>query len=139
MTHLFYLALYTTICFALALATSFFLTRTSRATTQRIREATYHDRNYRRDVPMNKSAGGRLFAMVHGVRALLGLSDNAALSERLANAGYRGIYPADLYNAARILSPLFAVAAGSCIPLSRTFWMFALDRKSTRLNSSHAN
>src|ERR1035437_4140904 len=126
MTHLFYLALYTTIFFALALATSFFLTRTSRATTQRIREVTYHDRNYRRDVPMTKNAGRRLFAMVHWVRARLGLSDNAALSERLANAGYRGIYPADLYNAARILSPLFAVAAGSCIPLSRTFWMFAL-------------
>jgi tight adherence protein C len=32
----------------------------------------------------------------------------------------------DLYNAARILSPLLALAAASFIPFSRTFWMVAL-------------
>jgi len=64
--------------------------------------------------------------MVNWVRARLGMTDSAALPERLTNAGYKGTFPANVYNAARILFPLFALAAGSCIPLMRTFWMIAL-------------
>jgi tight adherence protein C len=126
MTYLFYLAFGATTFLALALAASFFLTRTSRATMQRIREVTHRGRNYRRDAPMTKDAGRRLFAMVNWVRARLGMTDSAALPERLTNAGYKGTFPANVYNAARILFPLFALAAGSCIPLMRTFWMIAL-------------
>src|ERR1035437_4031629 len=126
MTYLFYLAFGATAFLALALAASFFLTRTSRATMQRIREVTHRGRNYRRDAPMTKDAGRRLFAMVNWVRACLGMTDSAALPERLTNAGYKGTFPANVYNAARILFPLFALAAGSCIPLMRTFWMIAL-------------
>jgi tight adherence protein C len=126
MTYLFYLVFGATTFLALALAASFFLTRTSRATMQRIREVTHRGRNYRRDAPMTKDAGRRLFAMVNWVRARLGMTDSAALPERLTNAGYKGTFPANVYNAARILFPLFALAAGSCIPLMRTFWMIAL-------------
>lgn len=126
MTQLFYLAFGATIFLALALVTLLFFTRTSRATLQRIRELTYRGQNYRRDAPMTKEAGRRLFATVHWVRGRLGLADNAGLPERLANAGYRGTFPADVYNAARILSPLFALAVGSCIPWTRMFWMIAL-------------
>ncbi|HEX9202275.1 MAG TPA: type II secretion system F family protein [Acidobacteriaceae bacterium] len=126
MIQYFSLALGITIFSALALAASFFLTRTSRATMQRIREVTHRGRIYRRDAPLAKKAGRRLFALVHWVRARFGLADSAALPERLGNAGYKGTFPADVYNAARILFPLLAFAAGSFIPWSRTFWMFAL-------------
>jgi tight adherence protein C len=65
-------------------------------------------------------------AIVHWVRARLGLAADAALPERLTNAGYHGQLPADLYTTARILCPLLALAAGSFIPYSRACWMIVL-------------
>ena len=53
---------------------------------------------------------------MHWVRAHLGLADEADLPERLANAGYKGTFPADVYNAARILCPLLGLIAGLFIP-----------------------
>jgi tight adherence protein C len=60
------------------------------------------------------------------VRARLGLGDSEVLPERLANAGYRGTFPADLYNAARVLCPVLGFAIGSLIPFHRLFWIVAL-------------
>ena len=57
------------------------------------------------------------------VRAHLGLAEEADLPERLANAGYKGTFPVDVYNAARILCPWLGLVAGSFIPL----WPFLLD------------
>ena len=65
-------------------------------------------------------------AVVHWVRARLGLTADADMPERMANAGYKGTLPADLYTAARIFSPLLALIAGSFIPYNRSFWMIAL-------------
>jgi tight adherence protein C len=124
--RLFCLLLGSTIFSGLALAIAFFSSRTSRATIQRIQEVTHRGRNYRRGVPIVSDASRRLFAILHWVRARLGFSDEANLPERLANAGYRGTFPADVYNAARILSPVLALVAGSLIPWYRTFWMFSL-------------
>lgn len=126
MTYLFALAFGSTIFLACALALAFFITRTSRATMQRIYEVTYRGRAYRRPSPLTQAAGRRFFAAVHWIRARLGLADEAELPQRLANAGCRGTFPADVYNAARILCPLVAFLAGSFIPLGRAFWMFAL-------------
>ena len=113
MTLLFYLAFSATIFSALALTGWFYLTRTSRATMQRIREVTYRGRTYRRSAPASSDAGRRLLAVLHWVRARLGVADDADLPERLANAGYKGTFPVDAYNAARILCPLLALATGS--------------------------
>jgi tight adherence protein C len=126
MTLLFYLAFAATIFSALALVGWLFVTRTSRATMQRIREVTYRGRSYRRSAPASSDAGRRLLAILHWVRARLGLADDADLPERLANAGYKGTFPVDAYNAARILIPLLALGAGSLVPWSRMFWMIAL-------------
>jgi tight adherence protein C len=126
MTPLFYLAVGTTIFFALALAIMLLFTRTPRATMQRIREVTYRGRNYRRNAPISVDAGRRLFTFVHWIRARFGLADAADLPERLTNAGYKGNFPADVYNSARILGPLLAAVGGSFIPSARLFCIIAL-------------
>jgi tight adherence protein C len=126
MNSLFDLTFGATIFFALAIAVFFSFTRISRAALQRIREITYHDRRFRRSVPMGSNAGHRFMVVVHWVRARLGLAADAALPERLANAGYKGTLPADLYTSSRIVCPLLALIAGSFIPYNRSFWMIAL-------------
>jgi tight adherence protein C len=126
MTCLFYLAFGATVFLALALAVVILFTRTSRATLQRISDLTYRGKAYRRSDPLTEAASRRLFASIHWVRARLGLADEADLPQRLANAGYKGTFPADVYNAARILCPLAGLVAGVFIPLFRTFWMIAL-------------
>ena len=126
MNHLFYITFGVTIFSTLALVVAFLSTRTSRATMQRIREVTHRGRSYRRDAPVAMDAGRRLFTIMHWVRARIGLTDEANLSERLANAGFRGTFPADVYNAARILCPVLALAVAFFIPWSRTFWIIAL-------------
>src|SRR5208283_5867487 len=102
MTALFNLTFGASIFFALTLAVFFFVTRTPRAALQRIREVTYSDRHVRRRVTMGSNAGRRFMAMVHmvhWVRARLGLTADADMPERMANAGYKGTLPADLYTA----------------------------------------
>ncbi|MGP8260413.1 MAG: type II secretion system F family protein [Acidobacteriaceae bacterium] len=126
MTPLFYFTFGATIFLALALAIFLFFTRTSRAAAQRIREITGHGGRFRRSVPMANKAGRKFMAVVRWVRARLGLAADAVLPERLANAGYKGTLPADLYTTSRILLPLLALLAGSFIPFDRGFWMIAL-------------
>lgn len=126
MNHLFYLALGATLFCGFALAVLLFFSRTSRATMKRIREVTHRANRFRRSAPLGKEAGRRLFATMHWVRARLGLTEDDALPERLANAGYKGTVPADIFNATRILVPALALIGGSLIPYSRGFWMIAL-------------
>jgi len=115
-----------TIFSALMLCAVFLSTRTSRATLQRLREVTYRGRDYRRKAPATREAGKRFFAAVYWLRAWLGLGYNSRLPERLANAGYRGSFPLDAYNAARIGCPLIGFAIGWIIPLGREFWIVGL-------------
>ena len=126
MNHLFYLTFGLTIFSALALAIAYLSMRTSRATMQRIREVAHRGRDYRRNSPMAEDARRTLFTMMHRVRAWVGLADEANLLERLANAGLRGTLPADVYNSARILCPLLALAIAILIPMGRMFWIVAL-------------
>ena len=126
MTHLFYLTLGCTIFAAVALLGSFFCTQTSRATMRRIKEVTHRGKRYRRSVPLVKDTGRRVVAIIHWARARAGMSEDIALPERLARAGYKGVLPVDIYVASRILCPLLALLAGSFIPYSRMFWMIAL-------------
>ncbi|HEY4380857.1 MAG TPA: type II secretion system F family protein [Acidobacteriaceae bacterium] len=92
----------------------------------RIREVTHRGRDYRGNAPLSRSVGRRLLSMMHWVRARIGLADEANLPERLANAGLRGAFPADMYNAARFAGPVVAVAVAFFIPVGRMFWVIAL-------------
>jgi len=126
MTRLFCLCLGATIFSMFALAAWLVSTRASRATMQRLREVTYRGRTYRREAPARRDLSRRLLTAMRWVRARLGLPDDIDLPERLANAGYRGAFPVDVYSAARILCPVLGLAAGCFIPFSREFWMIAL-------------
>ncbi len=84
---------------------------------QRIREVTYAAGAYDETLPLSaKMRGGGSSRHVHWVRARLGLAEMRTCRERLANAGYKGTFPADIYNAARILCPLLGLLAGASIP-----------------------
>lgn len=126
MNKLYYLAFGATVFFAFTLSAGVLFTRTSRATLQRISDVTQRGRTYRRSDPLARATSRRLFAAIHWVRAHLGLTDEADLQQRLANAGYKGTFPADVYNAARILCPMVALIAGLIIPAYRMFWVIAL-------------
>jgi tight adherence protein C len=121
MTPFFYLAFGATIFTVAVLAAWPFLTGTSRATMQRVREVTHRGRGYRRDTPLARERGRKVFAMVRWVRARLGIADAADLPDRLANAGYKGTFPVNVYNATRIVCPLVAFAAAIFIPFGRIF------------------
>lgn len=126
MNSLFCLSLGSMIFSAIAVAAWLLLTRTSRATMQRIREVTYRGRSYRRFNPAASAKSRRFFAAVHWVRTRLGLADAVDLPARLANAGYKGSSPADVYNTSRIVGPALGLIAGSFIPFARLFWLIAL-------------
>jgi tight adherence protein C len=115
-----------TIFTAIALIATLYLGRRSRATLQRVHEVTYRGREYRRSTPIVNTASRRFFAAVHWLRTHIGLSEAADLAGRLANAGYKGRYPVDIYNTARILGPMVAFCIGIFIPVERYFWMIAL-------------
>jgi tight adherence protein C len=125
MNQVFYLALATTIFSGFALIVALYFTRTARATLERIYEVTHRGRSYRRTRPLTLHAGRKLFATIHWIRAQLGVTESD-LTERLANAGYRGTFPSDVYNTARIVLPLLGLLCGALVPESRFFWMIAL-------------
>jgi tight adherence protein C len=126
MNRLFYLTFGLTIFFAVVLPIAYLSMHTSRATMERIHEIVPRSRDYRRNSPLARDAGHMLFALMHQVRGWVGLADETNLPERLANAGLRGTLPADVYNAARVLCPLLALAVAIFIPVSRMFWIIAL-------------
>jgi tight adherence protein C len=102
-------------------------TRGSRAAARRLIDAT------RIGGPTQKVRGSRRGALrkqmilgLRWVRTRVGMSEDASLRTRLANAGHRGNAPVDLYLAARVLTPLLALIAGSLSPYNRMFCMLAL-------------
>jgi tight adherence protein C len=126
MTHLFDLAFGTTIFFLVALGLWLLTMRRSYFRMKRILEVTHRASIYRSDRARTRDAGRRLFAMVHWARGRLGLGSDTELPERLGNAGYRGTFPADVYNAARVLCPLLGLIVGAILPWHRSFWIIAL-------------
>jgi tight adherence protein C len=126
MITLFSLATALTIFISLALILAVHFTRHSRATMVRVHEVTHRRSGYRRSAPRVDAAGRRFFAAIHWLRRHLGLSEAADLTERLTNAGYKGRFPADIYNTARILGPLIAFCIGIFIPVERYFCIIAL-------------
>ena len=102
------------------------VTRRSRATTQRMRDVILRGRDRQQEPVRSKQFGRRIFSTIHSIRARLGLADADDLSERLANAGYKGALPVDMYNAARFLLPLGALVAALMIPFAQILWVTTL-------------
>jgi len=115
-----------TVFLTFALAIALFFARTSRATLERIREITYHGKSFKRNTTMANKAGHWLMRVAGLARARLGLAADEILPERLANAGFKGTLPADIYSTSRILLPTLALLAGCFIAFDRRFWIIAL-------------
>jgi tight adherence protein C len=126
MAYLLYFGIGIAIFSAMGLLVSFFWSGTSRATMQRVREVTRAEQGIRRAAPVRRLMWRRLFAAVQWLRKRAGFADDLSVPERLAQAGYLGATPRDIYVAARIVCPLLALAAGAFIPWSPGFWMIAL-------------
>lgn len=123
---LFYLTLGSSVFLGVVLLFCLIITRRAHATAQRLRDVILRERNPDKQAAKGRSIGQHLFASVHWIRARLGLADADDLGERLANAGYKGTLPADIYNAARILLPLGGVVIAMLIPFAQLLWITAL-------------
>jgi tight adherence protein C len=126
MTPLFYFCFAATVFCALGILMAHLLTRRSRATTRRIRAVAQRGRRGELETAISDNLGRRFFTAVQWLRSRLGMADEEDLTQRLADAGYRGTFPAEVYNTARILCPVIAFVVGSFIPAGRIFWMVAL-------------
>lgn len=122
----FYMSLGATVFFATVVVFWLFATRPARAATQRMREVVQRGRDLEPDSPQNRAVSQKLFSTVHWLRAHLGLAESDELSARLANAGYRGSLPVDVYNAARIVLPLLGLVIALMIPFAQMLWVTTL-------------
>ena len=113
--------------FALALMVVMLATRRSRSTARRIREVTrLGGHTGQRRSSIARELARTLLAAIGWMRRHLGIVEEADLVQRMSEAGYKGRYAADLYNAARLLGPVLALPAAAAIPDARAFWMLAL-------------
>lgn len=123
---LFYVTVFATVFFATVMLIWLLAARRAQATAQRVQFLVQRGQVLDGESSQNKELGRRIFAMIHSVRARLGLADADDLAERLGNAGYKGSLPKDIYNAARILLPLGALVVGAIIPVAQMFFVIAL-------------
>ncbi len=127
MTPLLFFSVLILVFSCMGLLASFMLTRTSRAVSERVLEATQGIAV--RSEPKQSSSAEfqkKLFKAVHWARARLGMNENAKLLERFASAGLKSNAARDTYFAARMIGPLVAALLGSFIPYSRISWMLVL-------------
>jgi tight adherence protein C len=123
---LFYVTVFATVFFAIAMLIWLLAARGAQATALRVQLVVQRGQASNGQSSQNVELGRRIFAIIHSVRARLGLADADDLPERLGNAGYKGALPKDIYNAARILLPLGALLVGAMIPVAQLFFVVAL-------------
>ena len=122
---LFYSTLGATLFFALAAVFYLVSTRQNRTTAQRLRNLVQRRGDIEVQVSAARDYGRRIFKAVHRARASLGLAEADDLQERLANAGYKGALPADIYNASRFLLPVVGIVTGILMPFVQLFCVIA--------------
>jgi tight adherence protein C len=126
MTQLYFLCFGAACFFGLCLLAMLFLSRTSRATLQRVNEVTRQAGSNLRIDQTAKDVSRPFFSAVNSIRNRIGVAESADLPQRLAGAGYTGPFPASVYNASRVLCPLLAFGVGFLIPYYQIFWVIAL-------------
>ena len=126
MTVLFYLMSGSTVFCLLGLLASVMVTRTARASADRLMAVTAGTDRPGRSKPRAREVQTKLFNFVRTLRGRLGMIENAKLLERFSCAGSRSSAHRDLYFAARLLGPVLAVSIASFIPSNRFFWIAAL-------------
>src|ERR1700733_8597588 len=115
----------TTFC-GMGVLGSIMLTRTSRATSERVRAVTQGHRHITQGTQSSKELQKKVFAAVLWVRLHLGMSEDPRLRARFARAGFKSASSRDMYMAARMLVPIGALGVGSLIPSHKFLCMIAL-------------
>ncbi len=113
MNLIFYIALGTTLFCGIGLLASMALALQARATNVRVLEV---GRGIAVAGNQKKRLRGRLFSLLRGVRARIGISEDAKLRERFIAAGIRGTQAVETYFAAKMLGPVAGILVGSFIP-----------------------
>jgi tight adherence protein C len=126
MSYLLFFTTAFTIFSAIGLVVSVLMTRTSRATMQRLAMVTHGDSKIRTKANRKSDLQKKVYALVHWIRARLGMSADNRLLDRFSRAGFKGGSKADAYFAARMLGPVAAIIIASFIPSHRSFWMLSL-------------
>jgi tight adherence protein C len=120
---IFYIALGTTLFCGIGLLASLALTVQARATNVRVLEV---GRGIAIAGNQKKRLKGQLFSLVRGLRARIGISEDAKLRERFIAAGIRGTQAVETYFAAKMLGPVAGILVGSFIPKSTFIWIVLL-------------
>src|ERR1035441_7130173 len=94
MTQLYFLCFGAACFFGLCLLAMLFLSRTSRATLQRVNEVTRQAGSNLRIDQTAKDVSRPFFSAVNSIRNRIGVAESADLPQRLAGAGYTGPFPA---------------------------------------------
>ena len=127
MNALFYFCIAITIFSGMGLLGSIMLTRTSRAISERMFQVTLGTTvKTQPKVSKSNELQKSIFAGVRWIRSRLGMTENAKLLERFAQAGLKSSGARDTYFAAKLLGPVGAVLLGSFVPDSRVFAMCAM-------------
>ena len=127
MNALFYFCIAITIFSGMGLLGSIMLTRTSRAISERMFQVTLGTTvKTQPKVSKSNELQKSIFAGVRWIRSRLGMTENAKLLERFAQAGLKSSGARDTYFAAKLLGPVGAVLLGSFVTDSRVFAMCAM-------------
>jgi tight adherence protein C len=123
MSILFYISSAVMVFSAMGLLGCYMLTRTSRAVSERVIMVTRLPSENERRTKMSIDLRNKLLDGVRWLRARLGLTENAKMLERFAQAGFRSAASRDVYFAARMFGPVAAIAIGSFMPSNRFLWI----------------
>ncbi len=126
MHPLFYSMMALTIFCGMGALASVMLSRSSRAASDRVYAITQGVRQIQKTKPKQRHLQTVLMKLVHWLRSVLGMGDDAQLTDRMAQAGFRNGKQKDIYLGARLLGPVAALILGSFLPGSRMMWMLGL-------------
>ena len=126
MHPLFYIMVALTIFCGMGALASVMLSRSSRAASERVYAITQGVRQIQKSKPRPNHLQTAMLKLVHWLQSVLGMGDDAQLSDRLAQAGFRTGKHKDIYLGARILGPIAALILGSLLPGSRLMWMLGM-------------
>ncbi len=93
---------------------------------QRVLDVTSSTQLEKRQILGEEELRDKLLSWAQTLRAKLGFTENANLTERFVQAGLRSAGRSDIFFAAQFLTPLVLAFAGSFIADNTLFWVLAL-------------
>lgn len=120
---MFYISALLTFLCGMGLLASIMLTRTSRATTERLFTVAGRQGIETERRPLSEELRRRLLAAASWLRQTMKLSQKDELIERFVAAGITSTASRDVYTAIRVIGPVAGIAAGTLFSTHRIFFM----------------